>query len=202
MRVWIKDLLGSTILVAQKVNDAYPWGSTHTYLLMENPSPSDLEDSDTSDLDYEEKTGITDTSEALQIDKTFVLADLVGRPRQIGAQAVRAVCSVSIARTGETDGNIYWTKATFNLGVMDSSGNFTSKVSADATPNFSTNSADYQTCSGQAFLDLSTGFTVAADERLALRVRVYGYIATTENAKMRLNCSRGSADSYIELFLR
>ncbi len=188
------------ILILQKVNDALDWGFNPTYLLMENPNPSDL-DGDSS-LDQEEKTGITDTSETLQIDKTFVWTeaeDLNLRNYVIRGMA-RAVASVSIARTGSTDGNIYLTKVVFDIGFVDSTGNFTSKKSANATPNFSTNSTSYQTVSAQAFLSL-TPFGVPSDKRLALRVRCYGYKETTESGKMKLNCARGSADSYLEVFI-
>ena len=188
------------IFILQKVNDALEWGQNPTYLLMENPNPSDL-DGDTS-LDKEEETGITDTSEALQIDKTFICreAEEATLQNRTIRGIARAVASVSIARTGSTDGNIYLTKVTFDIGLVGSDGNFISKKSADATPNFSTNSTDYQTISAQAFLDVSS-FEIPNNYRLGLRVRCYGYIATTENGKMKLNCARGSADSYLEVFI-
>jgi len=193
------DMVG-TFLVLQKVSDKYPWGDDFAYLLMLNPSPSDLDGDDT--LDYEEKTGITDTSEALQIDKTFVFADLLpvdgNLPRVARGGYVRAVVQAGIARTGTTEGNVYLTKITFNLGYVDSSGNFTSKSTADATPNFYTNSTDYQLCSGQAWLDYN--FDIPSGYMLALRVRLYGYRENgdTEHFKMKLCCSRGSYDSYLE----
>ena len=183
------------ILCLQKVSTKYPWGSDFAYLLMPNPSPSDLNGN--SGLDYEEKTGITDTSEALQLDKTFVFADLEHYdvlPSQGGY--VRAVAQAGIARTGSTDGNVYLTKIVFNLGYVNSDGTFTSQSEATATLNFSTNSTSYQLCSGQVWLDWD--FSVPSGYRLALRVRLYGYIATTENGKMKLCCGRGSYDSYIE----
>jgi len=190
----IRDLV-NRVFVLQKVNDKYPWGDDFAYLLMLSPNPSDLDGDDA--LDYEEETGITDTSEALQIDKTFVFADLehydVLPPK---GGYVRAVVQAGIARTGSTDGNIYLTKITFNLGYVDSNGNFTSGSTADATPNFDTNSTDYQLCSGQAWLNWN--FDIPSGYKLALRVRLYGYRETTESGKMKLCCSRGSYDSYLE----
>jgi len=183
------------VLALQKVSDKYPWGDDFDYLLMLNPSPSDLDGDST--LDYEEKTGITDTTEAEQIDKTFVFADLEHYdilPTKGGY--VRAVAQAGIARTGSTDGNVYLTKITFDLGYVDSSGNFTSKSSATATTNFNTNSTSYDLCSGQAWL--SYDFDIPSGYKLALRVRLYGYIATTESGKMKLCCGRGSYDSYLE----
>jgi len=191
------DMVG-TFLALQKVSDKYPWGDDFAYLLMLNPSPSDLDGNDA--LDYEEKTGITDTSEALQIDKIFIFADLLpvdgNLPRVARGGYVKAVVQAGIARTGSTDGNVYLTKITFNLGYVDSSGNFTSKSTADATPNFSTNSTDYQLCSGQAWLNYN--FDILSGYMLALRVRLYGYRQTTESGKMKLCCGRGSFDSYLE----
>ena len=191
------DMVG-TFLALQKVSDKYPWGDDFAYLLMFNPSPSDLDGNDA--LDCEEKTGITDTSEALQIDKIFIFADLLpvdgNLPRVARGGYVRAVVQAGIARTGSTDGNVYLTKITFNLGYVDSSGNFTSKSTADATPNFSTNSTDYQLCSGQAWLNYN--FDIPSGYMLALRVRLYGYRQTTESGKMKLCCGRGSFDSYLE----
>ena len=179
------DIVG-TFLALQKVSDKYPWGDDFAYLLMLNPSPSDLDGNDA--LDYEEKTGITDTSEALQIDKIFIFADLLPVDGNLSRVArggyVRAVVQAGIARTGSTNGNVYLTKITFNLGYVDSSGNFTSKSTADATPNFSTNSTDYQLCSGQAWLNYN--FDIPSGYMLALRVRLYGYRQTTESGKMKL----------------
>jgi len=191
------DMVG-TFLALQKVSDKYPWGDDFAYLLMLNPSPSDLDGNDA--LDYEEKTNISDTSEALQIDKIFIFADLLpvdgNLPRVARGGYVRAVVQAGIARTGSTNGNVYLTKITFNLGYVDSSGNFTSKSTADATPNFSTNSTDYQLCSGQAWLNYN--FDILSGYMLALRVRLYGYRQTTESGKMKLCCGRGSFDSYLE----
>jgi len=186
---------GPLMLALQKVNNKYSWGNGFAYLLTVGRNPSDL-DGD-KNLDREEKTGITDTSEALQIDKVFVFADLghyyVLPPK---GGLVRAVVQAGVARTGSTSGNVYLTKITFNLGYVDSSGNFTSKSAADATPNFYTNKTDYQLCSGQAWLDWN--FDILSGYRLALRVRLYGYKATTEHGKMKLCCTRGSFDSYLE----
>ena len=190
-------VVGPLVLVLQKVSDKHPWGNNFAYLLMPNPSPSDLDGDNT--LDYEEKTGITDTTEAEQINKTFVSADLEHYDvLLVKGGYIRAVAQAGIARTGSTSGDVYLTKITFDLGYVDSSGDFTSKSSANATPNFSTNSTDYQLCSGQAWLDWD--FDIPNECRLALRVKLYGYKAAggTENFKMKLCCGRGSYDSYLE----
>jgi len=188
-----------TVLVLQKVADKYPWGDDFAYLLKTEPNPSDLDGNDA--LDYEEKTGITDTSEASQIDKTFVHDALVDLNRELSNYA-RAVVQVGIARTGDTDGNIYFTKATFTLGYVDEAGTFTSIASADGTPNFSTNSTDYQLCSAQAYITIPDNTIIYPANRIALKVECYGYRATTEHGKMKLCCSRGSYDSYLDFFWR
>lgn len=188
---------GPLVLALQKVNDKYPWGDDFAYILAVGRNPTDL-DGDKS-LDCEEETNITDVTEALQIDKVFVFADLehyyVLPPK---GGLVRAVAQGGIARTGASDGKVYLTKITFNLGYVNSAGTFTSGSTADATPNFSTNSTDYQLCSGQAWLDWD--FDIPSEYMLALRVRLYGYRENgdTEHFKMKLCCARGSFDSYLE----
>ncbi|RLI41453.1 hypothetical protein DRO59_06905 [Candidatus Bathyarchaeota archaeon] len=184
------------MLRLQKVSCKYPWGSTFAYLLMSNPNPSNLEGN--IELDYIEKTGITDTSEALQISEIFIFADLEHYdviPSKGGY--ARAVVQVGVARTGSTSGNVYLTKVTHDLGYVTSSGDFTSKSTADASINFYTNETDYQLCSSQVWLEYN--FDIPSGCRLALQVRLYGYIDTTENGKMKLCCGRGSCDSYLEL---
>jgi len=201
-RLWCRSralviVAGPLVLALQKVNDKYPWGDDFAYILAVGRNPSDL-DGDES-LDCEEKTNITNTTETLQIDKTFVFADLqhyyVLPPK---GGLVRAVVQGGIARTGASSGNVYLTKIAFNLGYVDSAGTFTSGSTANATPNFSTNSTDYQLCSGQAWLNWN--FDIPSGYMLALRVRLYGYRVAdgTEHFKMKLCCSRGSYDSYLE----
>jgi len=194
----IRDIFGNLlnrIFVLQKVNTKYPWGNGFDYLLMSNASPSDLDGDDT--LDYEEKTGIADTEETLQIDKTFVFADLLRYDIQRAKGGyMRAVAKGGVARTGSTDGNVYLTKIVFQLGYVNEDGNFTSKSEATANTNFNTNSTDYEYCSGQAWLEWD--FDVPAGYWPALRVMLYGKVATTESGKMKLCLSRGAYDSYLE----
>jgi len=185
---------GPMVLALQKVNDEYPWGDGFAYLLMPNPNPADL-DGDES-LDREEKTGITNTTETKQIDEVFVFADLqhyyVLPPK---GGFVRAVAQAGIVVTGGT-GNVYLTRVAFSLGHVDSAGSFTSESTADATPNFSTNSTSYQLCSGQVWLDWN--FDVPDEQMLALRVQLYGKVDSGVTGSMKLCCSRGSFDSYVE----
>ena len=193
----ILEILGRTFLVLQKVSDKFPWGDGFYYLLMPNPNPSDLDGNDAYILDFEEKTNITDTSETLQIAKVFVFADLEHYnilPPKGGY--VRAVVQGGIARTGETSGDVYLTKMIFDLGYVDSSGNFTSKSNAVATPDFHTDKTDYQSCSGQAWLNWN--FDIPNGHLLALKAQLYGKVASGVTGKMKLCCSRGSYDSYLE----
>ena len=185
---------GPLMLALQKVNNKYSWGNGFAYLLTVGRNPSDL-DGD-KNLDREEKTGITDTSEALQIDKVFVFADLqhyyVLPPK---GGLVRTVVQTGIARTGGT-GDVYLTKMTFSLGYVDSAGSFTSGSTADATPNFYTDKTDYQLCSGQAWLNWD--FDIPDGRMFALRVQLYGKVDSGVTGKMKLCCSRDAYDSFLE----
>ena len=185
---------GPLVLALQKVNDKYPWGDDLAYILAVGRNPSDLDGDDS--LDCEEKTGITDTNETEQINKVFVFADLqhyyVLPPK---GGLVRAVTQAGIAVTDGT-GNVYLTKVTFSLGYVDSAGSFASGSTADATPNFYTDKADYQLCSGQTWLDWN--FDIPDERMLALRVQLYGKFDSGVTGKMKLCCSRGSCDSYLE----
>ena len=188
-------------LVLQKVIHEYPRQGGINYLLMVNPNPTDLYG---NSLDCEEKTGITNTEEAVQIDKIFILADNE-RHNTIGelipvlppkGGLVRSVIQAGIARTGSTTGNIYLSKIISSLGYVDGDNNFTSKSEESDTLNFYTNKTSYQLCSSQVWLNWN--FDIPSGYRLALRVRLYGYKATTEHGKMKLCCTRGSFDSYLE----
>jgi len=185
---------GPLVLALQKVNDKYSWGDGFAYLLMPIPNPADLDGDDS--LDYEEKTGITNTTEAKQIDKVFVFADLqhyyVLPPK---GGLVRTVVQTGIARTGGT-GDVYLTKMTFSLGYVDSAGSFTSGSTADATPNFYTDKTDYQLCSGQAWLNWD--FDIPDGRMFALRVQLYGKVDSGVTGKMKLCCSRDAYDSFLE----
>ena len=187
-------------LILQKVDAGkYPWGdSSLTYVLMPyDPSPSNLKGDDS--LDDEEETGLTNTEEQVIIDKVWTLADL-GRldPLPPPGGLARVVCQGGIARTGSTTGNVYLKTMIFDLGYVNEGGNFTSKASATASLNFSTNSTDYQLCSAQVWV--SYDFVVPAGHKFALRTRLKGYRAAggTESYKMKLCCGRGSFDSFIQ----
>ena len=185
---------GPLVLALQKVNDKYSWGDSFAYLLMPIPSPADLDGDDS--LDCEEKTGITNTGEAEQINKVFVFADLqhyfVLPPK---GGLVRTVVQTGIARTDGT-GNVYLTKMTFSLGYVDSAGSFTSGSTADAMPNFYTDKTDYQLCSGQAWLNWD--FDIPDGRMFALRVQLYGKVDSGVTGKMKLCCSRDAYDSFLE----
>jgi len=188
-------------LVLQKVAHKYPRVGGINYLLMVNPNPTDLYG---NSLDCEEKTGITNTEEEVQIDKIFILADnercnTIGEPIPIlppKGGLVRSVIQAGIARTGSTTGNIYLSKIIVSLGYVDSDSSFTLKSEENNTLNFYTNKTAYQLCSSQVWLDWN--FDIPSGYKLALRVRLYGYRQTTESGKMKLCCSRGSYDSYLE----
>lgn len=190
---------------AQKVNDGYNFGGANqTLILLKTASPAAL-DQDAS-LDLEEKTGIVDTAEALQIDKRFIwVPDLesagAGKTEWHCTGTAKAGAELAIKRTGATAGTIYLTRVTFDIEVAKEDGSFVSKATVDATPNFSTGDTAYQAVPVQAFLNLED-YDIQPSERLALRIRAYGYKATTEDGAMKLSIDRGSAKTYLEIFLK
>ena len=195
----IRPDLKTTFLLMQKVNDTYPSPSGENHLLMENGNPSDLDSPDISNLDYEEKVGVTDTSEALQLDTTFVLADLLPLHRYAKG-IVRFVAKVQVKRTGSTDGTIYWTKTVFKLLKFYNTGSPVEIGEVTANPNYGNETTDYNGCTAQGFLQIPmTEFK--RDERLGVETQHYGYVETTESGDMRMMTGRGSGDSYLEIFM-
>lgn len=161
------------LLFAQKVNDAYPWGTGHTDILLKVPSPSDLDSDDT--LDYHEVTDMDDAVEALQISKIFVLADI----SDFSGDTIlpfKAVAQIGIAAVSGTTPHSYCTKVVFNLGTIDTLGAFTSKATVTATPNVNTDSTTYQFLSASAFFSKSSTFVVEQAKKLALQIKVYGKV--------------------------
>ncbi|MCK4522077.1 MAG: hypothetical protein KAU20_05870 [Nanoarchaeota archaeon] len=179
-------------MFAQKVNDAYPWGTGHTDIFSRNPS--DLDSDDT--LDYYEVTGMTNTDEEVKITKKFVHADL--NPLPYVTKPFKAIAQIAIAKG---TGNSYCTKVVFTAGLMQEDGTFVSKLVATATPNVSTDSTSYQFLSAQAFFPTSPAYEIKAIERFCLQMDVWGKVAAG-NGKIKLMISRGSGDSFVDLYKR
>lgn len=197
------DLATGQFLYLQKVGDVYTFGTVNpALLLLANPVPADL-DKDVN-LDYEEKIGISDTVEALQLDKYFVMVPAgvpVGAIDKLYTEGVaRAVIGLAVKGNGTIATTL--TKVAVDVGVIDEAGVFTSRQSGDTTPNYSTNSVTYQLLSAQALLNITGASVINKNERLCLRVRVFGHVASGNAGAIRILCARGSADSYMEIPLK
>jgi len=184
-------------LYCQELGDdshTLPDGSTTTtYALLRRPLPTDAEASS----DYEEKA-VTDTSEAVQIDRRFVLPDpLVDTLLLIGAAYAHITATVKGDGTYAT----YITKVTFDLETVDSNNTYTSFASKTITFStaISTTSTSHQYHYIPALLEISQT-EVPVTEEVVLRIRIYGYMDTGGTSQaIRLYYTRGSADSYVEL---
>jgi len=185
---------------AQKVNDGYTFGTvTYTYLMMPQLSPSDL-DNDPA-LDIEEKTGIVDTAETLQIDKVWLwLPEFYQGYKIENNYLTKGIGRFTIALSVAGDGTYATTlsKVTVDIGYVDEAGAFTSKGSADATPNVSQTPTTYLDFSGQCFIDI-TETSITRYAMFAVRTRVYAYVASgSTGGKIKIRCTRGSTDTYLE----
>jgi len=189
------------IYILQKVNDPFTFGTVNwTNLLLPTPSPSDL-DLDSA-LDEEEKTGILDTTETLQIDKTYILIpDIYPQYKVERKLIVRGMARMVIKLGVAGDGTYATTlsKVAVDIGYVNRAGTFTSKVAEDSTPNQSQTSAAYKTFSGQALFCDIADFGISRDLLPAVRLRVYAYVASgSTGGKVKIICPRGEADSYLE----
>jgi len=179
-------------LILQKVNTKHPYGNFIYQLRFNEGNPSNLDGDNTLD---KEEVNVTNNSEEKLIDKTFILVGPEYTPLLPIVDYIRTVIQAGVKRTGDTDGNVYITKAILRLGYADVNGNFTQKKTKIININFFTNSTDYQLISLQAWFDY---FSVPENYLFALNVQLYGKKATTESGKMKLCFSRGSFDSYVE----
>lgn len=181
------------IFLLQKVNDPYIF-SNHNYtkILLENPSPANL-DKDVT-LDAEESINFSNTSTNVVLTQKFILTEIIERDV---TDTERAVISVS-ARVTSTAGTVFLDKCNVAIGYFDTSDTFFPQMNADMTPSFSTTSTSYIEITGQSLINTNV-FTLDPNKRFGIEVKVYAHVdlvATT--AKVRINCTRGSADSYIE----
>ena len=183
------------LLFAQKVNDKYPFGDGHNDILMKRGMPSDLDSDDA--LNCYEDTNVTSVNETLLLNNTFVFADV--HPQRYVIEAFLAAAQIGIAKG---TGNSYCTKVIFNVGLMSSVGDFTSKATTTATPNVSTDSTDYQLLSAGAFFPEDSIFEIPnKDSKFALQTKVYGKVVSG-SGKIKLMCSRGVKNTYVEFFVR
>jgi len=183
------------LFVMQKVTAGYNWGITQQLLLMENPSPSNLDGNDA--LDFKESNEINNTSSTLVLGVIFCCTDEM--KRQIYGLA-RMIVSVGLKRTSGT-GSVYLDNIVMSVGYLDSSGMYHEMNSKYMPIPYNTTSETYVERTTQLFVNLPTAFSTDGN-RLAARVQIYAFVDANTVGQVRINLTRGSADSYIELVMR
>ena len=182
--------------VMQKVTNGYHWGGGgQQRLLMENPSPSTLDNNDA--LDFIESNQIDSTSSTCVIDVVFCSTDEM--ERQIYGPA-RIISSVGVKRI-LGNGSVHFDNIVGSVGYMDPSGVY-HEMGADSLPiPYNITSGTYVERTTQLFANIPNGFSTD-ENRLAARVSIYAFVDANTTGQVRLNLTRGSADSYIELVMR
>ena len=181
--------------VMQKVTAGYNWGITQQLLLMENPSPSNLDGNDA--LDFKESNEINNTSSTLVLGVIFCCTDEM--KRQIYGLA-RMIVSVGLKRTSGT-GSVYLDNIVMSVGYINSSGGYNEMGAKSMYIPYSTTSETYVERTTQLFVNVPTSFSTDGN-RLAARVQIYAYASANTVGQVRINLTRGSADSYMELVMR
>jgi len=182
--------------VMQKVTNGYNWGAVEQpFLLMENPSPSTLDNNDA--LDFVESNPIESTSMTPVLNVTFCSTDET--KKQIYGLA-RIISSVGVKRiTG--NGSVHLDNILMSVGYIDSSGTYHLMGVDGMQMSYSTTSETYVERTTQLFANIPNSFSTDGN-RLAARVGVYAFVDANTTGQVRLNLRRGLADSYIELVMR
>jgi len=182
--------------VMQRVTNGYYWGEVEQpFLLMENPSPSTLDNNDA--LDFVESNPIENTSSTYALGVTFCSTDET--KKQIYGLA-RMILSVGLKRISGT-GSVHLDNIIMGVGYIDSSGTYHEMGGNGTQISYSTTSVEYVERTTQLFVNVPIGFSTD-ENRLAAYVRIYVYADANTTGQARLNIRRGLADSYIELVMR
>jgi len=182
--------------VMQKVTNGYVWGEVEQpFLLMENPSPSTLDNN--GGLDFVESNPIENTSSAPVLGVIFCCTDEM--KRQIYGLA-RIILSVGLRRISGT-GAVYLDHIIAGVGYIDSLGVYHGMGAKDMPISYIVTSGTYVERTTQLFVEIPTGFSTD-ENRLAVDVHIYGYADADTIGLARINLTRGLADSYIELVMR
>ena len=197
VHIFPKSIPKALFLYAQHLgNDSHtlPDGATTTkYALLRRP----LAASTWEALDYETKN-VTDTTEAVQIDRRFVFADSLLDTLVVEGTAY-AACRVGAK--GDGTYNTYISQVQFDLETVDENNTYTSIVSK--TIDFATlkavSSTSYDTIDVHALLNLPES-KIYTSRNLVLRLRISGYVDADQTAgAIRLYYTVGSSDTYVEL---
>jgi len=183
------------IYVFQKVTNPYVFGSNNLlYLLMENPSPSNL----INGIDFFASNEFSNTDTLIVYDMVFVCTEKTSKSI---THSVRGVITIGVKRVSNS-GTVYVDKINMNIGYIDNTGNFTPSYNADATCVFSTESQAYVGLCLQDFVEISSDYPLV-DKRFAVRVKIFAHVnATTTHGQLGVYHTRGSADSYVEVELK
>ena len=182
--------------IMQRVTDGYIWGGiTQQYLLMENPSPSTLDNN--NELDFIESNHISNTSLQRVLNVVFCSTDEV--EKQIYG-ITRIISSVGVKRISG-DGLVHVGKVVMGIGYINSSGEYHEVGAHLMTDPYTTTSVSYVERTIQLFTRILIGFSTD-ESRLAVHVEVHAYVNAGTIGQVRLNFRRGLADSYIELVMR
>jgi len=181
--------------VMQRVTNGYNWVGTRQYLLMENPSPSTLDNNDA--LDFIESNDINNTSSAVVLNVIFCSTDET--KKQIYGLA-RIISSVGVKRISG-NGSVYLDVIILAVGYIDSSGEYHGAGAEQTAIPYTTTSETYVERTTQLFVNIPTGFSTDGN-RLAAHVIIYAHVDANTIGQVRINVRRGLANSYIELVMR
>jgi len=183
------------IYVFQKVTNAYVFGSNNLqYLLMENPSPSNL----INGVDFFASDEFSNTDTVSVYDMVFVCTEKTSKSI---THSTRSVITIGIKRNS-ADGTVYFDKINTSIGYINNAGTFTPVYNADATHAFSTESETYVDICLQDFVGITNDYSLV-DKRFAVKVNVFAHVdATTTHGQLGVYHTRGSADSYVEVELK
>jgi len=182
------------IYVFQQVTNPYVFGSNNLqYLLMENPSPSNL----INGVDFFASDEFSNTASASVYDKVFVCTEKTNKSI---THSVRGVITIGVKRNS-TDGTVYFNKIKMNIGYVNSAGIFTSVYDADATHTVSTTSETYVELCLQDFVGIANDYSLT-NRRFAVRVKIFAHVNPEGTVgQLGMYHTRGSADSYVEVEL-
>jgi len=182
--------------VMQRVTNGYHWGEVEQpFLLMENPSPSTLDNNDA--LDFVESNPIESTSITQVLNVTFCSTDET--KKQIYGLA-RIVSSVGVKRISGT-GSVHLDNVILAVGYINSLGEYHGAGMGQTAIPYTITSGTYVERTTQLFVNMPTGFSTDGN-RLAARVSIYAFVDANTIGQVRINVRRGLADSYIELVMR
>ena len=182
--------------VMQKVLDGYNWGAVEQqHLLMENPSPSNLDNNNA--LDFVESDPIENTTSTPVLGVVFCSTDEA--KKQIYG-ITRIISSVGVKRISG-DGLVHVSNVVMGVGYIDSSGEYHEVGAQLISDPYTTTSVSYVERTIQLFTRILIGFSTD-ENRLAVHVEIHASVEANTIGQVRLNLRRGLADSYMELVMR